>query len=393
MPADLTPAELTLLGLLTERPRHGYELEEVITDRGMREWTEIGFSSIYYLLGRLDKRGLIAQVAAPPGTRGRARKVYAATAEGRRVCAESAEAAIAEPRPVFPAVLVGLANQPAVPPERLRAALDRRAAALEERATALRRAAYRDRHAPAFVQAIFDYSLRQLDAERAWLAAYRASLPDAPDPEESEPAMTPYDVKRAHRDLYAPKNTTWALVDVPEQRFIAVDGSGDPNTSHTYTRAVEALYSTAYAIKFAGKRAGRDLVVAPLEGLWWADDWAAFTVRAKETWRWTMMISQPGWVTEETVEEAKQAVSAKGRPTDVSGVHLKTLHEGRCAQVLHVGPYDDEAALLAELHHEYLDANGLTYSGLHHEIYLSDPRRTAPAKLRTILRQPVRPAG
>jgi len=171
--ADLTPAELTLLGLLVEKPRHGYELDEVIDARGMREWTEIGFSSIYYLLGRLRDRGLITEVGAPRATKGKARRVYRPTDEGRRVCAQAAEAAIAELRPVFPPVLIGLANQPLIPPERLRAALDRRAAALQEKIAALTAARAARSDAPDFVRAIFDHALGQLAAEQQWLADYR----------------------------------------------------------------------------------------------------------------------------------------------------------------------------------------------------------------------------
>ncbi|CCH31507.1 PadR family transcriptional regulator [Actinosynnema sp. NPDC047251] len=178
----LTPAELTLLGLLVEQPRHGYELDEVIAERGMREWTEIGFSSIYYLLGRLRDRGLVAEASTATGTEGVSggvsgggrRKVFAATDEGRAACAEAAEEAIATPRPVFPPVLVGLANLPAVPRERLLPALERRAAALAEREREVRAAA--GRPAPDFVRAIFDYSVRQLAAEQAWLSDYRAAL-------------------------------------------------------------------------------------------------------------------------------------------------------------------------------------------------------------------------
>lgn len=175
MAADLTPAELTLLGLLVEKPRHGYELDEVIGARGMREWTEIGFSSIYYLLARLRDRGLITEIDTSRAARGKARRVYGPTAEGRRACARSAEAAVAELRPVFPPVLVGLANQPVIPPERLRAALDRRAAALTEKMAALAAARDAQPDAPGFVRAIFDYALGQLAAEQQWLAAYRAA--------------------------------------------------------------------------------------------------------------------------------------------------------------------------------------------------------------------------
>ncbi|GAB3435231.1 PadR family transcriptional regulator [Actinophytocola sediminis] len=171
----LTPAELTVLGLLVEQPQHGYELEEVITARGMREWTEIGFSSIYYLLGRLRDRGLIAEIDSPPGGRGRARRVFGATPAGRAACATAAEAAIAEVRPLFPPLLVGLANQPVIPPDRLRAALAARAGTLDERIARVRAAAGAQPGLPPFVRAIFDYALRQLDAERAWLATYRES--------------------------------------------------------------------------------------------------------------------------------------------------------------------------------------------------------------------------
>ncbi|MEV0679245.1 PadR family transcriptional regulator [Actinosynnema sp. NPDC050436] len=170
---ELTPAELTLLGLLVEQPRHGYELDEVITGRGMREWTEIGFSSIYYLLGRLRDRGLVAETGPERGPGARRRKVFAATAEGRAACAAAAEEAIAVPRPVFPPVLVGLANLPVVPRDRLLPALERRAAALAEREREVRAAAARP--APDFVRAIFDYTLAQLAAEQDWLAGYRAA--------------------------------------------------------------------------------------------------------------------------------------------------------------------------------------------------------------------------
>jgi hypothetical protein len=206
--------------------------------------------------------------------------------------------------------------------------------------------------------------------------------------------MTRYDVKRELKQFYAPTNTDWALVDVPAQRFIAVDGRGDPNTSADYTRAVQALYAVAFTIKFTSKRTlGRDFVVGPLEGLWWSDRPEVFTTRAKDAWQWRMLISQPDWITDDLVDEARRAAElAKKLPT-IADVRRETLHEGTNAQLLHVGPYDDEGPALARLHDEYLAANNLRMSGHHHEIYLGDPRRTEPAKLRTILRQPVRKAN
>jgi DNA-binding PadR family transcriptional regulator len=171
---DLTPAELTLLGLLVEKPRHGYELEEVIAERGMREWTEIGFSSIYYLLAKLRDRGLIAIAETGGPAHGKARKVFAPTPDGFRACAAAAEEAIATVHPVFPRVLVGLATQPVIPPARLRVALDRRADALAEKIAEVRAAARQE--APPFVRAIFDYSLGQLETELGWLTKYRGEL-------------------------------------------------------------------------------------------------------------------------------------------------------------------------------------------------------------------------
>ncbi|MEV0661256.1 PadR family transcriptional regulator [Actinomadura luteofluorescens] len=191
MAVDLTPAELTLLGLLVEKPRHGYELDEVIDARGMREWTEIGFSSIYYLLTRLRDRGLITEIDAPRGGRGKARRVYGPTPEGYRACARAAEAAVAELRPVFPPLLVGLANQPVIAPDRLRAALDRRAAALAEKIAEVRAARDAQPDVPGFVRATFDYALGQLAAEQQWLADYRAAEFDDESPTEKADGYGP----------------------------------------------------------------------------------------------------------------------------------------------------------------------------------------------------------
>lgn len=203
-----------------------------------------------------------------------------------------------------------------------------------------------------------------------------------------------YDVKRAYRELYAPSARGFTLVDVPPMRYLAVDGHGDPNTAAEYAEAVEALFSVAYAVKFRSrKELGRDFVVAPLEGLWRADDPAAFVARDKSAWDWTLLIAQPDWIDEALVAEAVAAARAKGDRPALALVRLRELHEGPSAQILHIGSYDDETPTLARLHDEWMPQHGLTFAGDHHEIYLSDARRTAPEKLRTILRQPVRPAG
>jgi hypothetical protein len=179
-----------------------------------------------------------------------------------------------------------------------------------------------------------------------------------------------YDLKKELKQLYAPKQQ-FALVDVPPLNYLMVDGHGDPNTAPAYIEAVEALYRASYA---ARKAAGQKHVVAPLEGLWWADDLGVFTAREKGKWSWTMMIAQPDFVTADMVPDT---------------VRFERFDEGRCVQILHVGSYDDEAPTLKTLHESWLPEHGLRERGKHHEIYLSDPRKVEAAKLKTILRQPV----
>lgn len=202
------------------------------------------------------------------------------------------------------------------------------------------------------------------------------------------------DLKKDRKDLYQPGSKDFVEIVVPAMTYLSIDGQGDPNTSPAYAAAVEALYSGAYAIKFAlKKRTGEDFVVGPLEGLWSSDDPASFTERAKAQWRWSMMIPLPSPVSEEDVRQGLATAAAKKPALPLADVTAVDVEEGRCLQIMHVGSYDDEAATLARLHSEVMPANGLTFNGHHHEIYLSDPRKVAPDKLRTVLRQPVRPVG
>lgn len=206
--------------------------------------------------------------------------------------------------------------------------------------------------------------------------------------------MEKYDIKVAMKALYAPTAKEFALVEVPPLRYLAIDGEGNPNTAKAYARAVEALYSVSYTLKFASKKQlGRDFTVAPLEGLWRADDPAAFVTREKDAWRWTMLIAQPDWIGDEMIEAARAEVTRKKGFAAVADLRPLTLHEGLSVQILHIGPYDDEGPTLARLHDEFMPANGLTFNGDHHEIYLGDPRKSAPERLKTILRQPVKRTG
>lgn len=192
-------------------------------------------------------------------------------------------------------------------------------------------------------------------------------------------------------DGYRAKRGQFRVLDVPDVQYLMADGCGDPDTSPLYPRTLAALYPVAYALKFLSKREhGRDYVVPPLEGLWWADDMDSFTIaRDKSRWRWTMMLLVPGWLGQEAVATAVARVASQKRPVGLEQVRLETLAEGRCVQTLHVGPFDEEGPVLDRMHREFIPRNGLRLAGRHHEIYLSDPRRSAPERLRTILRQPV----
>ncbi|MPZ79274.1 MAG: hypothetical protein GEV28_02300 [Actinophytocola sp.] len=192
-------------------------------------------------------------------------------------------------------------------------------------------------------------------------------------------------------DSYQAQRGRFRIVDVPGMQYLMIDGHGDPNTSPAFAQAVEALYPVAYTLKFASKQdLGRDYVVPPLEGLWWAKDMDTFTTeRDKSRWDWTLMLMVPDWIDRPMFTAAIEHAGAKNRPECLDDVRLETLSEGRCVQTLHVGSFDDETDLLARLHDEFIPSQGLRIVGKHHEIYLNDFRRVAPEKQRTILRQPI----
>ncbi len=201
--------------------------------------------------------------------------------------------------------------------------------------------------------------------------------------------MVKIDPKKELKHLYSVSAKEVVEVTVPPLRYLMIDGRGDPNTSPAYARAVEALFSVSYTAKFALKRsaAAIDYAVMPLEGLWWADDLSAFAAGDKANWQWTMMIHQPSCVPEGIIWDAIAEVGRKKKLPAVSELRLEEFDEGRCAQILHVGPFSEEGPTIERLHHFIDSRSGKT--GKHHEIYLSDVRRADPRKWRTILRQPM----
>ena len=201
--------------------------------------------------------------------------------------------------------------------------------------------------------------------------------------------MEKIDFKKSLKELYSAPSEDFVLVEVPRLLFLMVDGKGDPNKAEDYRTGLNWVYSVSYALKFAGKEAfGKDYTVPPLEALWWSDDMGNFTAGRKDDWCWTQMLMVPDFITEAMFRDAVEKTRKKlGEPPSL---RLEPFAEGLSAQILHIGSYGDEAPTIRRLHEEFIPQHGLAENGRHHEIYLSDPRRTETAKLRTILRQPVR---
>jgi hypothetical protein len=203
--------------------------------------------------------------------------------------------------------------------------------------------------------------------------------------------MEKLDLKKQWKQLYQPPAGEITTVTVPPLTYLMVDGQGDPNKSKTFEEAVEALYALSYTLKFTLKKRPRaiDYGVMPLEGLWWADDPGVFMQADKSAWKWTAMILQPEFISPKDVDAAIAEVRGKKNPAALDRVRFEPLEEGESVQTIYFGPFSDEGPTIQGMH-DAIHAAGKELYGKHHEIYLSDPRRTAPAKQRTIIRQPMR---
>lgn len=194
-------------------------------------------------------------------------------------------------------------------------------------------------------------------------------------------------------ELFRPKATEPEIVDVPAAQFLMIDGDGDPNNSKTFQESVNALYSLAYGLKFLLKKQGIEYRVSPLEGLWWAPDMTVFELERKTAYRWTLLTALPDEVSAESFEEVRRDARRRRPSQALERARLKRFHEGLAAQIMHIGPYATESATIARLH-AFITDHGYTFDGVvqkHHEIYLRDPRRATPDKLKTIIRQPIKP--
>lgn len=202
--------------------------------------------------------------------------------------------------------------------------------------------------------------------------------------------MSKIDYKKQEKHLYNPSKVEFEIVEIPPMNFLMIDGEGDPNTSQEFQAATQTLYPVSYNLKFKSKREmGVDYGVLPLEGLWWADDMDDFIAMNKENWSWILMIRQPDHISKGVVQVAMEEVQAKKDPPALAKLRFEPFQEGLSVHIMHIGPYEAEGPTIARMH-AFIEAEGYQLTGKHHEIYLSDPNRTAPEKMRTILRQPIR---
>ena len=202
--------------------------------------------------------------------------------------------------------------------------------------------------------------------------------------------MEKIDYKKKDKELFNPSAKEISEVEVPAFNFIMIDGKGDPGKPGEYSEAIEALYPVAYGIKFHIKKTqGVDYGVMPLEGLWWAEDFGDYDPEKgnRDNWLWTAMIRQPEFVTKEIFEELLTLTKKKKNLPALEKIRFESYKEGKSAQMMHIGPYLAEAPNIMKIH-EYIKSNGHKLSGKHHEIYLGDPRKSAPEKLKTVIRQP-----
>lgn len=206
--------------------------------------------------------------------------------------------------------------------------------------------------------------------------------------------MANLDMKKTLKHLYAPSAKQVSVVELSPMPYLMIDGEGNPNSSPIYDESVQALYKMAYGIRAICKADDKVFTVMPLEGLWMLKGYDAppegfnLTEADKDNFEWILMILQPNFVTAEMVEDARDNASKKKPvPTRLNDVRFETLNEGEAVQIMHIGPYVDEGPTVEQLH-QYIEDNGWVLSKKHHEIYLSDPRKVAPEKLKTIIRQP-----
>jgi len=203
--------------------------------------------------------------------------------------------------------------------------------------------------------------------------------------------MKKIDYKKELKCFYNTSHKEPEIINIPKMNFLMCDGEGNPGTSEEFKDAVEALFGVSYAAKFMIKRGNLaiDYGVMPLEGLWWVDDMSKFSIEKKDDWKWTIMIMQPEIVTKDHISEAIEKTKEKKDLPAIGKLRFEPFSEGKCAQIMHIGPFSEEGPTIKILH-EFIIENKSELRDKHHEIYLSDIRKADPKKWKTIIRQPMK---
>ncbi len=350
----MTNAELAVLSLVVECPRHAYEIEKVIAERGMRDWTDVGFSSIYYLLGRMERTGLVRGVRDGTAGKGPARRVYSPTADGFAAWTEASLTALGTPHAKMP-FLLGLAGLPGLPADRALDAARACLTALDQHLRDVRAKRPEPGGAEWFVEEVFDYSEQSLQSGRDWVAGFVKRLEERSEVRKMPKKMRPF----------VPE-----LAEMPATTMAVVHTVGDPTV--VVQKVFPALYGATYALKFSLKKQGVDYKVGPPRGRWYGGpDWMTVP---REKWEADWAIAIP---------EGTTGLVQKDPETLVS---VETWEYGSVAQVLFIGAYADEARTIQQLH-DFITEQGYEIAGPHEEEYQSRPDAKAP---KTVIRYQVR---
>ena len=350
----MTDAELSVLSLVVECPRHAYEIEQVIAERGMRDWTDVGFSSIYYLLGKMEHAGLVEGHGDDAASKGPARRVYSPTAKGFSSWTEASLAALSTPQAKMP-FLLGLANLAGLPADRALEAARACQTALDERLREVREKRRCAGEVEWFVDEVFDYSEQSLQWGRDWVAGFVKRFEQRSEARHMPKKMKPF----------VPE-----FAEMPAATMAVVHTVGDP--TEVGQKVFPALYGAAYTLKFSLKKQGLDYKVGPPCARWFGGpDWMTIP---REKWEAAWAIPIP---------EGTTQLAQKDPETPVT---IETWEYGSVAQILHIGTYAEEAPTIQQLH-DFITSEGFEIVGPHEEEYQSRPEAKAP---KTVIRYQVR---
>ena len=381
---QLSSIEFVILSLVAERPVHGYQVEQMIENRGMRSWTDIGFSSIYHVLRKLQLTGILTSQSEFSGVRP-TRNVFSLTAKGGDLLHKEVLDRLSTPRPHSVDFDLALSCLPILSEAEIISGLNDYVTALSAQINEVQqKQQIKAKQLEAHVKTLFDHSLQAMNSELAWVSSFAVQM-------KNQMENDPKDLLKLY---YSPSAKEPQILDISPMNFLMIDGHGDPYNNPVYQSAVSALYTLSFTLKFELKKASGtpEYKVFPLQGLWWAKDMNSFIAGEKSAWDWTMMIAQPAWITKEHIDLARKKAAAKVPELTLQQVRFETYAERTVVQLLHIGHYNAEGPNIARLH-EYAHKLGYERCGKHHEIYISDPRRTVPEKLKTIIRQPIRKTG